>query len=81
MSSASCLHSVFNEWFADATESDYAQLETARERIFPGQVCSIVTLVRRCLDQPDLQAELPESLVQLLTARCSQQLSAASKAV
>ena len=59
-------HAIFNQWFADASEADYAQLDVARERYAPGQVCSMVSLVRGCFARPDLQADLPQSLVQRL---------------
>lgn len=73
-------HAIFNEWFAGASETDYAMLEAARERVAPGQICSMVSLVRGCFARPDLMAELPESLVQLFRARNWPQADAASKA-
>ena len=74
-------HAIFNEWFATATESDYAMLEAAREHVAPGQICSMVRLVRSCLADPNLTTELPASLVQLFRERNWPRGAVVSKAV
>ena len=71
-------HAVFNEWFAEATETDYDLLEAAREHVAPGHICSMLTLVRICFAQ-DLKLELPETLVQRLQARNWPQAESVSK--
>ena len=62
-------HSIFNEWLSRASDEDWQQLEQARERFAPNEVCSAVRLVRRCLARRDLARELPQSLRQLLQER------------
>ena len=63
-------HSIFNEWvMAHASEEDWQQLEQARERFAPNEVCSAVRLVRGCLARQELEQELPQSLRQLLRER------------
>lgn len=62
-------HAIFSEWFAGASEADYIQLDVARERYAPGQVCSMITLVRGCFAQPQLRSELPQTLTRLLRER------------
>lgn len=58
--------SIFNEWvMTQASEEDWQQLEQARERFAPNEVCSAVRLVRGCL----ARQELPQSLRQLLQER------------
>lgn len=73
-------HAIFNEWHANASESDYEMLSQAREHLWPGHVCSMVTLVRSCLDEAALQALLPQSLVEQLRALNWPQLFVAAKA-
>ena len=63
-------HSIFNEWvMTQASEEDWQQLEQARERFAPNEVCSAVRLVRDCLARQELAQELPQSLRQLLQER------------
>ena len=62
-------HSIFNEWLSRASDEDWQQLEQARERFAPNEVCSAVRLVRRCLARQELVQELPLSLRQLLQER------------
>lgn len=62
-------HSIFNEWLVNASEQDYAELEAARERHAPGQVCSMIRLVRGCLADQELIAVLPATLLERLRAR------------
>ena len=62
--------SIFNEWvMTQASEEDWQQLEQARERFAPNEVCSAVRLVRDCLARQELAQELPQSLRQLLQER------------
>ena len=62
--------SIFNEWvMTQASEEDWQQLEQARERFAPNEVCSAVRLVRGCLARQELAQELPQSLRQLLQER------------
>lgn len=59
-------HVAFNHWLSTADEADFDRLEALRAQIAPGEVCSMVRLVRSCLAQPDLLAGLPAALVQRL---------------
>ncbi|WP_287919541.1 hypothetical protein [Comamonas sp.] len=61
------LHAVFNAWISSCSEEEYLHLMSLREQVAPGQVCSIVTLVRSYFERPSLP--MPESLVQLMQAR------------
>ena len=63
------IHAAFNEWVCQANDEDFLQLEQARERIAPHQVCSIVSLIRGCLAREDMAQSLPDSLRQLLKER------------
>lgn len=72
------LHSIFNEWMATCPAEDYQQLMELRERIAPGQVCSIVSLIRSCFARSDWLADVPQSLLQLMRARNWLQPSVAS---
>ena len=63
------IHAVFNDWLCLATEEEFQQLEQTRERFAPHQVCSIVSLIRGCLDQKELVQSLPATLRQLLKER------------
>ncbi|MCR6481049.1 hypothetical protein NU688_33165 [Variovorax sp. ZS18.2.2] len=62
-------HAAFADWLSQASESDCNLLEQARERVAPGQVCSMHSLVLRCSAQPDQATLLPESLTALLRER------------
>ena len=62
-------HAIYNDWLTNASEGDFEKLEHAREHFAPGQVCSMVSLVRGCLNNPEFRPDLPESLVQLLRER------------
>ncbi|PZP98313.1 MAG: hypothetical protein DI587_14800 [Variovorax paradoxus] len=59
-------HVAFNNWLSTADEADFDRLEALRTQIAPGEVCSMVRLVRSCFAQPDLLAGLPAALVQRL---------------
>jgi hypothetical protein len=59
-------HVAFNHWISTADEADFDRLEALRARVAPGEVCSMVRLVRSCFAQPDLLADLPAALVQRL---------------
>lgn len=61
------LHEVFNAWISSCSVEDCQRLMCLREQVAPGQVCSIVTLVRSCFSSPGLS--LPASLIQLMQAR------------
>lgn len=61
------LHAVFNAWISTCSAEDCQHLMRLREQVAPGQVCSIVTLVRSSFARPGLT--LPASLVQLMQAR------------
>lgn len=63
------LHSIFNAWLAQACEDDYEQLEAARVKFAPNQVCSSIRLIQGCLAQRELEQLLPESLRQLMKER------------
>lgn len=62
-------HAAFNDWMSHATEVEFEQLEQARDLVAPGEVSSMLTLVRRCLSQQDLVEKLPASLLQQLRER------------
>ncbi|MBD7959350.1 hypothetical protein [Comamonas avium] len=68
------LHAVFNAWISSCSEEEYLHLMSLREQVAPGQVCSIVTLVRSYFERPSLS--LPASLIQLMQARNLQPVSA-----
>lgn len=61
------LHATFNAWISTCSEEEYLHLMSLREQVAPGQVCSIVTLVRSYFARPSLV--LPSSLVQLMQER------------
>ncbi|GKS73300.1 hypothetical protein AVME950_00410 [Acidovorax sp. SUPP950] len=63
------VHAAFNRWIASCTEDDYQKLMALREAVAPGDVCSIVKLVRACYARLELLEGLPASLVQLLQER------------
>lgn len=52
-------HATFNAWMTTCPEEDYLRLMHLREQVAPGQVCSIVTLLRSCFADPALSAGLP----------------------
>ena len=62
-------HSIFNKWLNRTSDENWQQLEKARERFAPNEVCSAVRLVRGCLARQELEQELPQSLRQLLRER------------
>ncbi len=62
-------HSIFGNWLLSASDEDLDRLEEARECYALHQVCSTVSLVRGCLQRPDLTPSLPQSLRQLLQER------------
>lgn len=70
-------HATFNAWMTTCPEEDYLRLMRLREQVAPGQVCSIVTLLRSCFADPALLAGLPASLIQLMQARNLLQASSA----
>lgn len=63
------VHAAFHRWVSSCSEEDFQQLILLREAIAPGEVCSIVRLVRACYARQDLLDGLPASLVQLLRER------------
>ncbi|MCO8252167.1 hypothetical protein [Comamonas thiooxydans] len=60
---------LINKWLLLCTDDDYAQLFALRERVAPGEVCSIVKLVRMCFAHQNWIDDLPASLVQLMQVR------------
>lgn len=64
------MHAAFTQWLIACSEQEYQQLMDLREKVAPGDVCSIIKLVRSCYERPDLLDGLPERLVQLMQARC-----------
>jgi hypothetical protein len=48
------LHATFNAWISTCSEEEYLHLMSLREQVAPGQVCSIVTLVRSYFARPSL---------------------------
>ncbi|RCW66241.1 hypothetical protein DES41_111199 [Pseudorhodoferax soli] len=71
-------HVEFNDWINTAEEADFDRLETLRAEVAPGEVCSMVRLVRSCFARPDLLAGLPTALVQRLREQSLLQLCAVS---
>lgn len=64
------MHAAFAQWLIACDEQEYQRLMDLREKVAPGDVCSIIKLVRSCYARPDLLAGLPARLVQLMRARC-----------
>lgn len=64
------MHAAFTQWLIACDEQEYQRLMDLREKVAPGEVCSIIKLVRSCYARPDLIAGLPTGLVQLMRARC-----------
>ncbi|WP_404299009.1 hypothetical protein [Alicycliphilus denitrificans] len=64
------MHAAFTQWLIVCDEQEYQRLMELRETVAPGDVCSIIKLVRSCYARPDLLAGLPARLVQLMRARC-----------
>lgn len=62
-------HRCFKTWCSQATNDDFDKLEQLREQVAPGEVCSMVRLVRSGFRQPDLRDQLPAALVGLLQER------------
>lgn len=62
-------HQTMAEWMAMAEEADFERIEVLREQLAPGEVCSMLKLMRLCLARSEFQAQLPEALVALLRAR------------
>lgn len=62
-------HSCFRTWCNQATTDEFDKLEQLREQVAPGEVCSMVRLVRAGFRQPDLRDRLPAALVGLLQER------------
>lgn len=62
-------HSCFRTWCNQATNDEFDQLEQLREQVAPGEVCSMVRLVRAGFRQPDLRDQLPAALIGLLQER------------
>ncbi|MFP5474138.1 MAG: hypothetical protein ACLGJD_10875 [Gammaproteobacteria bacterium] len=62
-------HSCFRAWCSQASSDEFDKLEQLREQVAPGEVCSMVRLVRAGFRQPDLRDQLPAALVGLLQER------------
>lgn len=62
-------HKAIGRWLAEANESEFDQIEVLREEIAPGEICSMLRLVRTCFAHPQLQSRLPAALVALLRER------------
>lgn len=75
------IHAAFTQWLMACDEQEYQRLMELREKVAPGDVCSIIKLVRSCYARPDLLAGLPVRLVQLMRARCLSLPSADASAV
>lgn len=56
------LHIAFNIWLSQASETEF-------EQFAPYQVCSIIRLIRGCIQEPALLSQMPQSLRQLLRER------------
>ena len=56
-------------WLAVAGEAVFEAFEALREELAPGEVCSMVRLIRTCFARPELQARVPPALVALLRER------------
>lgn len=72
---------LIHKWLLLCTDDDYACLFALRERVAPGEVCSVVKLVRKCFKHPDLVDGLPASLVQLMQERRLPQPSLAASSL
>lgn len=62
-------HSCFKAWCSQATSDEFDKLEQLREQVAPGEICSMVRLVRAGFRRPDLRDRLPIALVGLLQER------------
>ena len=62
-------HAALADWLLDAGEADFEAIEALREEIAPGEVCSMLRLIRTCFARPELQARVPAALVALLRER------------
>ena len=62
-------HAALADWLGQANEAEFDAIESLRDEIASGEVCSMVRLVRTCLARPDLQSRLPAALVALLRER------------
>lgn len=71
-------HQALSEWMATAEEADFESLETLRDHVAPGEICSMLRLVRACHVRSDLQQRLPRALLALLKARSLLQPCAAA---
>lgn len=70
-------HAIFNAWLIQASEAECQQFEDVRDRIAPNEVCSVVSLLRRCLASQELMQLLPPSMLRLLwRERCWPQADA-----
>ena len=63
------LHVAFNIWLSQASETEFEQFANLREQFAPYQVCSIIRLIRGCIQEPALLSQMPQSLRQLLRER------------
>lgn len=62
-------HAALADWLAQANEAEFDAIEALREEVAPGEVCSMLRLVRACFARADLQSRLPAALVALLRER------------
>ncbi|KQP14793.1 hypothetical protein [Pseudorhodoferax sp. Leaf267] len=62
-------HAAIAQWLSAAHEVEFDQVEVLRAEIAPGEVCSMLRLVRTCFAHPHLQSRLPAPLVALLRER------------
>jgi hypothetical protein len=62
-------HAIFEDWLFQADKEGIDQFITARYTVAPNRVCSSVTVVQACLNHPELNHLLPQSLCQRLKER------------
>jgi hypothetical protein len=72
-------HAVYEEWMVcEATEDEMEQLLATHDEVAQGLVCSMLTLVRVCFDEPQALSKLPASLVSMLQRRNWPQIAASA---
>jgi hypothetical protein len=61
-------HQVLADWLGAASDADIGELEAVKNQIYPGQICCLLNLVRRCFSRQELLEQLPKELVRRLRA-------------
>ena len=57
------IHKVFNAWIDEgATDDEFAQYCSLRNKVAPGKPCSVVTVVRACASDRAYLSMMPQSL-------------------